>query len=80
MRSISLASARPTAQHNADVRISAASARRLFSLSFLESAKPLTGLAGFSITAAATTGPTMQPRPTSSIPATSLEAIGVCLG
>ena len=67
--SISAGSARPIAQAKAFSLISAASVRRFFSLSFLESAKPAIGLFGSKITAAVTTAPTKGPRPTSSTPA-----------
>jgi hypothetical protein len=58
-----------TAQEIAIALIWAASSFRLFALSFLESSTPAINAFRGKTTAAATTGPAIGPRPTSSIPA-----------
>ena len=68
--SISLASALAIAQAKEFFLIKFANSRRFLWVSFLESVSPSKGLLASRITIAATTGPTMQPLPTSSIPAT----------
>jgi len=70
MRSISAALASAMHQASAFSLISAASASRRFSVSFLESLRPAIGRAGSRITAAAVTGPASGPRPASSMPQT----------
>src|ERR1041385_1054969 len=72
MRSISRTEAAPTAQARALLRIWTASFARCRELRSLESRRPRMGRCpGGKTTAAATTGPAMGPRPTSSIPATA---------
>src|SRR5690606_11824579 len=67
-RSISATVARPTAQLTARLVISRYSSSRRAALRRLESARPAMGWQGSSITAAASTSPARQPRPTSSTP------------
>src|SRR5579872_3334327 len=69
MRSISNASAAPTAHERARSRIRSASTSRRSGSSALLSSRPRIGRSGSRITAPANTGPKRAPRPASSKPA-----------
>src|SRR5438876_1871034 len=71
--SISRGSAAATAHTTAERRMTSYRRARSSAGTSLESQTPRTGRSGWSTTAAATTGPARQPRPTSSTPATYMK-------